>query len=236
MSVMFQCLAMALLVMHTLSRGSCCGISARALALEAVSFGCRLSSTTWLNGYLPVDASGDHVYQAVDMCSLLMVFWLLRQVLVMQRSSYDEAEDSLPALPLALGSLVLAVIFHADMNSRPVFDTLWMASLFCGVVAVLPQLCLVIRTGGVIQACTSHHIAMMAASRVLSGTFMWHARFDITCQPWVQGVNHAIWAILAAHALHLVLLGDFAYCYIRAVASQGLGCKVDVNLALDAVV
>ena len=23
---------------------------------------------------------------------------------------------------------------------------------------------------------------------------MWHARFDITCDPWVPGYNHAIWA------------------------------------------
>ena len=26
------------------------------------------------------------------------------------------------------------------------------------------------------------------------GIFMWHARFDITCEPLVEGYNHAIWA------------------------------------------
>ena len=44
---------------------------------------------------------------------------------------------------------------------------------------------------------------------------MWHARFDITCDPWVDGFNHAIWVILGAHLLHLVLLGDFGYYYVK---------------------
>ena len=85
---------------------------------------------------------------------------------------------------------------------------------------------------------------------------MWHARFDITCDPWVGGFNHAIWAyvseaaeeqvvqtflfrpgsfllcrsacagppfrscmpakvILGANALHMLLLGDFGYYYIK---------------------
>jgi len=236
MSVMVQCLALALLAIHTRSRGSAHGVSAQSLILEAISFGTRLSSTTWLNGYLPVDASGDFVYQAVDVCSLLLVLWLLYQVYTSQgRSAYDHQEDTLPAWPFALAALALAAIFHADMNSRPVFDTLWMTGLFAGVFAVLPQLWLIVRTGGVIQACTSHWIAMTALSRLLSGLFMWHARFDITCAFWVEGVNHAIWAILAAHALHLLLLGDFTYQYVRAVASQGLTCNIDLNAALDVV-
>lgn len=229
MAVMFQCLAVALLAMHVLSKGSAQGISARALGLEALSFACRLSSTTWLNGYLPVDASGDLIYQAVDMCSLLIVIWLLYHVLVERRSSYEADVDSLPVVPMAVGALALAALLHADMNSRPVFDTLWMTGLFVGVVAVLPQLWLISRSGGVIQACEGHYIAMMAVSRVLSGTFMWHARYDITCAEWVEGWNHAVYAILIAHALHLLLLGDFAYYYVKSIAVEGLGSSIDLS-------
>jgi hypothetical protein len=235
MSVIFQCLAVALLALHVLSTGNVSGVSARALALEGLSFACRLSSTTWLNGYLPVDASGDMVYQMVDMCSLVIVLWLLYHVLVVQRRSYAAEADSLPVVPMVVGSLILAAALHADMNSRPLFDALWMAGLFIGVLAVLPQLWLIGRSGGVVQACEGHYIAMMAISRVLSGTFMWHARFDITCVYWVTGVNHAVWAILAAHALHLILLGDFAYFYIKAVASKGLGAAIDLRAEFDMV-
>lgn len=230
MSVIFQCLAMVLLCLQSLSSGSAAGISARGLGLEALALCCRLSSTTWLNGYLPVDASGDWVFQAVDICTLLLTLGLLYNVLFVQRKSYEAEDDSLPIVPMALGSFLCAVLFHADMNNRPLFDALWMAGLFMGVMAVLPQLWLIARTGGRVEALTSHFIAMMAVSRMLSGYFMWHARFDITCEPWVEGYNHAIWAILAAHFVHLLLLGDFAYYYVRSIAKAGLACCIEVDM------
>merc|ERR1719240_468472 len=129
MAVMCQCASIGLLGMQVVSSDAS-GVSARSLALEAVSLCLRLSSTLWLNGYLPVDESGDWVFQAVDVCSLLMVCWLLHRVLVVERRSYDADVDTLPVLPLVLGSFVLAVLLHADMNSRPIFDTFWMTGLF----------------------------------------------------------------------------------------------------------
>merc|ERR1719436_448135 len=218
---MLQCCGFALLTVQTLTQGTAEGISARALGLDALALCCRLSSTTWLHGYLPVDASGDWVYQAVDFASLALVLWLLHRVLVAKRCSYQEDEDSCAVLPMMFCCFVLAAILHADMNARPIFDTLWMAGLFISVVAVLPQLWLIHRNRGKVEALTSHYIAAMAVSRALSGVFMWHARADITCDFWVDGVNHAIWAILSAHALHLLLLADFAY-YVRAIAKTGI--------------
>jgi len=229
LAVVFQCLALTLLALQVLSQRSAAGVSARALLLDAAALCLRLSSTTWLNGYLPVDMTGDWIYQAFDMASLAIVLWLLHQVLVARRSSYQEADDSLPALPFVLGSLVLAALLHADMNARPLFDALWMAGLFVSVVAVLPQLWLIVRCSGRCEALTSHYIAAMAVSRLLSGTFMWHARYDITCDPWVEGWNHAVWAILGAHAIHLLFLADFTYYYIKAVLSDGLNCRLQLS-------
>lgn len=227
-SVMLQCLAVALLALQIVITGSASGISARTLVLDALAICCRLSSTLWLNGYLPVDASGDFVFQAIDICSLGLLLWLLHTVLVVRRHSYEAEEDSFPIAPTILGSFLLAMLLHGNMNGRPLFDTLWMASLFVSTIAVLPQLWLITKTGGRVEALTSHHIAVMAASRALSGIFMWHARNDITCNPWFEGFNHAIWAIIGAHVLHLVLLGDFAYFYIKAVLARGLNCRLEI--------
>lgn len=231
MAQMIQCLAFVLLVIKSCSQGSVAGISGKSLALEALAFACRLSSTTWLNGYLPVDASGDFVYQAVDLCSLLLVLSLLYRAYLSHRWSYEEEADSLPVLPMVAVCFLLAALLHADMNSRPLFDTLWMAGLFLSVVSVLPQLWHINQTGGVIQACTGHYIAMLATSRALSGIFMWHACFDITCVPLMEGLNHAIWAILGAHMLHLLLLIDFGYYYVKAVTQQGLDFKIELPCA-----
>eukprot|EP00435_Cladocopium_sp_Y103_P026110 s1482_g6.t1 len=121
MAQMIQCLAFVLLVIKSCSQGSVAGISGKSLALEALAFACRLSSTTWLNGYLPVDASGDFVYQAVDLCSLLLVLSLLYRAYLSHRWSYEEEADSLPVLPMVAVCFLLAALLHADMNSRPLF-------------------------------------------------------------------------------------------------------------------
>jgi len=229
LSVMVQCLGITFLCMQVICTGSVSGISAGALMLDAFAFGFRLSSTTWLNGYLPVDESGDHVYQIVDMCSLAMVLWLLHRVLVTHRHTYQECEDSMPVAPLVMVCLALAAVCHGDMNDRPLFDMLWMAGLFTGVVAVMPQLALIMKTGGRAEALTSHYMAALALSRVLSGVFMWAARFDITCVEWISGFNHTIFAILGAHLIHLLLLSDFAFYYVRAIMRKGLSEPVELT-------
>jgi len=231
-SAMVKCLAFALLIIQCLSAGSSTGISARALGLDAFALCCRLSSTLWLQGYLPVDASGDWVFQAADICSLILVFGLLYNVLVHQKDTYQGDEDSCPTFPLALLALILGVLLHGDMNSRPVFDTLWMTGLFVDVVAVLPQLWLISRTGKRAAALTSHYIAAMGLSRLLSGLFMYAARSEITCVEWVQGINHAVCAILYAHVLHFVFIADFAYYYMQAMSLQGLACSVAMGESL----
>merc|ERR1719223_1443073 len=104
-----------------------------------------------------------------------------------------------------------------------------MAGLFVGILAVLPQLWLIARADGRIEALTSHYIAAMAISRLLSGSFMWHARFDITCAPWVEGYNHAPWAILGAHVLHIFLLADFGFVYIRSMITAGIQARLDLE-------
>jgi len=233
MSVMLQCLAVVLLALQVLCTGSAAGISVKALTLDAIGLCCRLSSTVWLNGYLPVDASGDWVYQAFDVCSLCVLVWLLSQVWGSRQQSYQAEADSMPVVPMTIAAFVLAFMLHGNMNGRPLFDSLWMAGLFVSTIAVVPQLWLITRTGGKVEALTSHHIAAMAASRVLSGIFMWHARGDITCVPWMGGFNHAIWAILGAHLLHMILLGDFAYYYVKAVIAHGMNCRMEINIALE---
>jgi len=229
MSVMVQCLSLVLLALQMISTGSASGISARTLTLDALAICFRLSSTLWLNGYLPVDASGDHVFQAIDVCSLCVLGWLLHQVLVVKRHTYQAEEDSLKILPMVTGAFVLACMLHGDMNVRKLFDIFWMTGLFVSTVAVLPQLWLITRTGGHVEALTSHHIATMAVSRILSGIFMWHARNDITCAQWITGFNHASWSILGAHLLHMLLLGDFAYYYVKAVLERGLNCRIEIT-------
>jgi len=232
LSAMVQCLAVVLLGLQLISTGSASGISARALSLDALAICCRLSSTLWLEGYLPGDASGDYIFQAIDICSLVVLAWLLHQILVVKRHTYQAEEDSMSILPLVKGAFILAALLHGDMDDHPTFDTLWMAGLLASTVAVMPQLWLITKTGGCAEALTGHYIAAMAVSRVFSGIFMWSARSDLQCIPWISGFNHTFWTILAAHVLQMLLVGDFAYFYVRAVLTSGLNTRIQ-TAAID---
>jgi hypothetical protein len=230
LSAIFQCLAFCLLGVQALA-GTTQGISVKSLQLDALALACRLSSTTWLQGYLPFDSTGDYLYQCFDALSLAMVLWLLYRVLSIQKETYENDEDGLPAWPFAVASLVLAGLFHGDLNDRPLFDTLWMCGLFVSAVAVLPQLWMMTRSRASIPALTSHFVAVMAFSRILSGSYMWYAHSEITCEPWIGNFQHAGYAILAAHAVHLLLLGDFAYFYCKNLATSGLSAPLELSEA-----
>merc|ERR1719453_2754622 len=226
LSAVFQCLAFSLLAVQALSSGSAQGISAKSLQLDALALACRLSSTTWLEGYLPFDKTGDYLYQCFDALSLVMVLWLLYRVLNVQQETYEKDQDSLSAVPFAVVSLVLAAVFHGDLDDRPLFDTFWMCGLFISAVAVLPQLWMMTHSRRSISALTSHFVAVMAFARVLSGSYMWYAHSEITCEPWIKNFNHTGYAILAAHLVHLLLLGDFAYFYGKNLATSGLSAPL----------
>ena len=142
---------------------------------------------------LSVDASGDFDYQAVDACSLTMVFWLLRRVLADHPSTYREEQDPFPVMPAVLVALELATEPHANTSARPIFGTCWMAGPIISAAAVVPQLWLCTVSGGRVEALTSHYAAAMALGRALSGIFKRRARFDITCVPWAVRVSLEIW-------------------------------------------
>ena len=55
MAVIVQALAVVFLCVQVCTSGSVAGISARGLTLDAIAVSLRLSSTVWLNGYLPTD-------------------------------------------------------------------------------------------------------------------------------------------------------------------------------------
>jgi hypothetical protein len=230
MGVIVQTLATVFMCLQVLTSGRATGVSASGLTLDAIAVALRLSSTVWLNGYLPTDKTGDHVYQIADFCTLGMLLFLLHRVLVTHRCSYDEDQDSFSMGPTILVCFVFAAIFHADMDDNPLFDTLWMTGLFTGVVAVLPQLSLIMKTGGRAEAMTCHYIAAMALSKILSGIFMWEAREDITSKPWFGSFQHGIVVILFAHAVHLLLLGDFMYYYLKTMTQKGFHGSVQFDL------
>jgi hypothetical protein len=229
LSAVFQCLAFSLLGVQIISSGSVAGISAKSLFLDVFALASRLTATVFEESYQPSDQTGDWMYQAIDGLSLAMVVWVLYRVCIVQHATYEADDDSFPAMPLALGALVLAVVFHGNLNKSPFYDTMWMCGVYASAISVLPQLWMITHRGGKCPALTSHFVAVMALARVLSGTYMWHAYPEISADPLFGNVKYAGYAVIIAHVVHLLLLGDFAFYYAKNVANSGLSADLDLS-------
>merc|ERR1719352_84802 len=229
LSAVFQCLAFSLLGVQIIGKDSAAGISAKSLGLDALALASRLSSTLFFDGYLPSDQTGDWIYQAFDCVSLAMVLWVLYRVLSVHRPTYEADEDAFPAIPLALGVIVLAAVFHGNFDESPIFDTLWMCGVFASAISVLPQLWMMAHRSGKSSALTSHFVAVMALARMVSGAYMWYAYPEIDGDPLFGNTKYPGYAVIVAHAVHLSLLGDFAYYYVKNVAKSGLCADLDLS-------
>jgi len=224
-SVVVQLLALALLALQVLTRRSSAGISQKMLGLYATGLCFKLSSTLFFNGYLPVDASGDFLFQAVDVCSLCCVIWLLHTVRSEHQTMRASDKDTFPVVPTIVMCLIVAALMHGDLNARPLFDMSWMAGLLLDLIAVAPQLWLITLNGGRIEGMTGHHVAAMVLSRMFSFWFFWEAWGD----PHVAFSQHTAWTILIAHLLHFVLVADFVYFYARSMIRNGLGSNEEFH-------
>jgi hypothetical protein len=223
-SVITQALGFTFLCVQVLRNKSARGISLGALILDGLSVALRIPAT-WTEAYIPVDETGDYIFQSVDLFAVFAVLFLIYQVLVVHPNSYQAAEDAFTVGRIFLGCLLLAAIFHPNAAGNVLFDILWMTGLFCGVAAVLPTFWLIQRNGGWAEGPTTHYIAAVAVSRALSGLFMWEAWSDVTCDKWHESFNHGIIFVLGAHAVQLLLLSDFACCYVKAALQKG--CTFD---------
>jgi len=212
-----QCLGLYCLSVKVRSQRTVDGLSLKTLEMYALVFTFRLSSTMVKNGYLPVDRSGDWVYQVSDIGSLFITMHLLFMIHKTYRQTYDSAHDSLPVYNFLPACVLLAIFVHGDLNDSPFFDIMWTIGLHIDTVALLPQLWMLTKMGGEVDAFTSHFVAAMVVSRALSFTFWFYGYEEITPADQFNGAGYII---MFAHLFQLLLAGDFMYYYAKALVRQ----------------
>lgn len=218
MSSAVQCLGFFLLSLKVKYQRTVAGLSARTLEMYVVFFLTRLGSTLFKNGYLPVDRSGDYVYQLGDIGSLLIVLNLLYSIHKRHRDSYQDEHDTLSIYQAIPACVLLACFVHGDLNNSWFFDTLWTVSLFIDTISMLPQLWMLTKLGGQVESLTSHFVASLVISRSLAFAFWLYGYKEIA--PKV-GPNVAGYTIITASSIQLVLCADFMYYYVKGLRSAG---------------
>lgn len=221
LSAGLQALAFVLLVLKVHGESSFSGISTRMLGMYIATLILRLASTLTLNGYLPADATGDWAYQCLELGSLGLATWLLQEVLRARRTTFAGAaqddQDSMPGLLyVALACGCLAVFFHANLNHHKTFDQIWAWACYLETAAMLPQLWMMSKAGGEVEALTSHFIALTTLARIFSLWF-WYLAFE-------DGIglfgNYSEMVVIGAHLLQLLLACDFLILYLKSFGKR----------------
>jgi len=216
-----QCLGFFLLLQQVKRQRSVAGISSKMLEMYVVVLVFRLSSTLIKQGYLPVDRSGDFVYQCADACSLCLVFQLLWLCHKTHKRTLQQDQDSLEVWRCVPAICVVAFLLRGNLNKSTFFDTTWTISMYLDTIAMLPQYWMLVKKGGEVQALTSHFVALLVLSRACSFAFWFYGYKELAPRKNknagfinnMLGVNLAGWMIVICHSVQLLLSADFMYHY-----------------------
>merc|ERR1719502_2576772 len=102
LSVALQFFALICLLTKV-GQGNVAGVSMKSVIMQTLVYAFRLSSTTWLKGYIPTDTTGDYLYQVMDMLTLMVALRIVYCCAKTHRHSYQADYDTFSILPLVLG-------------------------------------------------------------------------------------------------------------------------------------
>lgn len=212
-----QCLGFALLMLQAYNGRDVSNVSLNSLALYVIALGFRLFATLQYNGYQPMDASGQNgLYHTVELVEML----LAAGAYVMVKTTQDKqccGADETPRIMLSLLTIcaVLAPLTHAHLNADKLGDITWIMGLYVETIAMIPQLYLLQKTGGEVEALHGHYIASTFASRLVTMYFWFDCYVELQHPQATYNLSGSM--VIGAQALQLIVFADFMYLYTKSV-------------------
>ena len=224
---MVRMFAFVILAYFLFTKKSVSGVSFKFLQCYVCVFIFRLSSILNYEGYLPFDRSGDFIYQAFEVLSLVASVGCVFLVLGPYKHTYEKTNDKFGSwhIPSEFGAIyilvptfILALVFHPSLNNNMLTDVAWTWALCLESVAILPQIVMFMSNGGVVDEWTSHVVASLGLARFFQLVFWissYHELNDkFNSSPGGEHVGHFV---VASQVLQLLLMGDYFYFYIKAM-------------------
>lgn len=194
-------------------QGSVSGISGMTMVMYAVVYFLRLLevvpdklSLLFLDGW---------IIEVLQIGALYMVCDVVRSVFVTYRNSYQADLDVFHVKYLIPVCVALATVVHPIFSQGAWFSFCWTAYLYLDCLALLPQVVMMARGGGKVEAPIAHFVAATALSRGMDLSF-WYFDFDLGAQGFYGGFNFSGWLIVFWHVLNLAIVADFMYYYVKA--------------------
>jgi len=158
--------------------------------------------------------------------SLLLVLDIVKSIFWTHRATYQEDLDVFKAWYLIPGCWCLGLLLRPHFTSWSwVFSYCWGSCLYMDVLALMPQVVMMSRGGGNVETPIANFVAMTAISRCgdLLHSLLYLGHLRIT-EPF------SYWMGTSMQFIHILLVGDFMYYYLKACASAtGLLDSINVS-------
>jgi len=212
------------------SRGGVMGVSRTTVIILAMIFPNRM----W--EFFPRsrrEMSADNcVAEIASLAAFLLVCEILVCVFRTHRDSYQEDLDVVKVKHVVPACAVLSLVLHPFFQQGFFHSYLWTFGFYLEVVALLPQVVMMAKGDGKVEAPISHFVAATALSRSID-LWWWYTRgLELGPQGYVYGFNYSGWLIVVVHVLALLLAADFMYYYAKARLA-GASLEEDLVLPME---
>jgi len=210
-SVFAEAFGLLMLRKKIARQGNVSGISGMTMGMYALVYASRQVVNLPMCSWVALD---DWALWVLGMVSFWMVLDVLRSVFVTFRSSYQEEHDVLSMKYMVPGCLILAALLRPNFTDGWAESYCWAVCLYMDVLALMPQVVMMSRGGGRVEAPVSHFVAATAVSR---GADLWFWISSLrTDSFFVEGDCYSGVLIVFFHVFHLLLVADFVAHYLKA--------------------
>eukprot|EP01067_Filipodium_phascolosomae_P003214 Filipodium_phascolosomae@DN2584_c0_g1_i4.p1 len=210
------------------SKQSAAGISMQMFFARIVISVARLHSIIFYSGYLPLDKSGEGLYQIIEILNFLAIVGLVVYVKVKLQDTISQESLCLPMLILPAFSA--AVFMHSDLNQNLLADWAWAFALYLESVVALPQLIMFYSHRKVDDAVT-HFLAAQVLMKLISVVFWISSWTELNYEGGILS-NYVGHFVMLVQVAQIVISADFAYKYVECVIK---GRSFDAMVAIDCV-
>lgn len=200
------------------------GLSGKTLIIYLFAFMARLTSILRFEGYLPYDSSGDWLYQAIEVAAMLSVaaaVFLYHSFANERNVRHDVffggsiLPGQLSVLFLIIPAMLLALLFHPNLNGHFIADYSWTVACYVETFALVPQLVLFQRTSeSVVSAYISNWAFALGVARLLHFFFWWKSHHELNDRE--SDYTFVGWMVIFMQFLQILMMIDFIYHFLKS--------------------
>lgn len=225
-SVGLEVLGLLMLRHKIILRSNVNGISGQTMVMYALVYLVRI--------LLSMPRSWDFEWKDVDFdcwfaaVSCILVLSIIHAIFVKYRDAYQEDLDKLKVKYLIPACFLLALLVRPHFRQWSLqYSYTWTSCFYIDIFALVPQVVMMAHAGGKVEAPIAHFVAATFLSRMGD---IWDSLVYESDMRVSDPLSY--WIVVIGQSLHLILVADFMYYYLKARTS-GASLLEDMSLTAD---